>query len=57
MILNLPEDKDYDRAMAGPGKYIVCDPLVASQCNGYSDNQRRYIDFGPSVRRMKWFKQ
>ncbi|MGK2863047.1 MAG: hypothetical protein ACSLE0_14020 [Chitinophagaceae bacterium] len=54
-ILDLSEDQNYDRAMAGLGKFIVCNPMVVYPHNGYSDNQRRYIDFGPLVRRMKLF--
>jgi hypothetical protein len=33
-LLDLPEDKDYDRALAGRGKFVVCSPLVASQHSG-----------------------
>lgn len=57
VILSLPEDKDYDRAMAGLGKFVICDPMIAWQHNGYSDNQRRYIDFGPLLQKMKRFRQ
>lgn len=56
-ILNLPEDRDFDRAMAGMGKFIICEPMVACQHDGYSDNSRENMDFGPCRRRAKWFKQ
>jgi hypothetical protein len=54
-LLHLPEDIDYDRAMAGLGKFIVCDPMIACQHDGYSDHSREYVDFGPSRRRGNWF--
>jgi hypothetical protein len=54
-ILDLPEDKDYDRAMAGLGKFVVCCPMVAFQHTGYSDNHQRDCDFNPVIRQNKWF--
>ena len=54
-FLSLPQGKDFDRELAGKGKFMVCSPMVACQHNGYSDNQKRYIDFGPLIRRKKWF--
>jgi hypothetical protein len=56
-ILNLPEDKDYDRQLAGLGQYCVCSPMVAFQFSGYSDNKKCYIDFTPYAKRMKWSTQ
>jgi hypothetical protein len=56
-LLNLPEDKDYDRAMAGLGRFFVCMPMVVMQHNGFSDNHQRHVDYGPVLRRMKWFSQ
>jgi len=54
-LLMQPENIPWDRGMAGLGKFIVCDPMIVVQHNGYSDNQKRYIDFGPLIRRRKWF--
>lgn len=54
-FLALQPGLDFDRQLAGRGKFIVCDPMVALQHDGYSDNQKRHIDFGPLYRRKKWF--
>lgn len=37
-LLNLREDIDYDRAMAGLGRFVVCNPMVVCQLDGYSDH-------------------
>lgn len=55
-ILSLPEEKDYDRALAKKGKFIVCNPMVVVQHNGYSDNQKRYINFEPYIKRRNLLK-
>ncbi|MGL4596596.1 MAG: hypothetical protein ACRCYO_03655 [Bacteroidia bacterium] len=39
-FLSLPEEKDIDRALANKGKYSVCNPFVAIQQDGFSDNQK-----------------
>lgn len=54
-LLSLPDDKDYDRALANKGKFIVCNPMVAQQHDGFSDNQKRYIYFGPYIRRSNLY--
>jgi hypothetical protein len=53
-FLSTREDSNIDRALAGKGKYKVCDPLVAYQVNGYSDNSQRFIDYGPYKKRFKY---
>lgn len=57
VLLSLPEDKDYDRALAKKGKFIVCNPMVVVQHNGYSDNQKKYIDFAPYIKRTKLYEE
>jgi hypothetical protein len=54
-ILNLPEDKDIDRAMAGLGKFVVCSPMVACQQAGYSDHHDRQVNFDMTIRQNNWF--
>jgi hypothetical protein len=54
-ILNLPEDKDFDRAMAGLGKFVVCSPMVACQHAGYSDHHDRQVNFDAVIRQNNWF--
>lgn len=37
-FLNTPTDKHIDRALGGLGKYVVCDPFIAEQYDGFSSN-------------------
>lgn len=41
-MLALTGEKDIDRDLAHRGRFIVCDPMVAIQCDGYSDNSRKH---------------
>ena len=54
-ILSVSEEKDFDRVVANKGKFFVCKPMVVVQHNGYSDNQKRHIDFDPYIRRTKLY--
>lgn len=55
-FLLLPENKDIDRSLANKGKYIVCNPFVAIQQNGYSDNQKKYQSSDLYLQNRKLFK-
>jgi hypothetical protein len=46
-FLSLPETGDIDRKLKGLGRYIVCNPFVAIQHDGFSDNTKRYMDYSP----------
>lgn len=54
-FLSLPEDGHLDRALANKGKYIVCEPFVAIQHNGYSDNRKAYCNYDVYVKNMTLF--
>lgn len=41
-FLSVPQVNHIDRALAGKGKYIVCDPMVCTQKSGYSFNKRTW---------------
>ncbi|HNP07165.1 MAG TPA: hypothetical protein PKN99_06045 [Cyclobacteriaceae bacterium] len=43
-FLSLSGNKDIDRALARQGKFLVCNPMVARQRNGFSDNRQEYIN-------------
>jgi len=43
-FLTLSGEKDIDRDLARKGIFIVCNPMVAVQRNGYSDNKHEYRD-------------
>jgi len=45
-FLSLPEEKDIDRSLANKGRFVVCNPFVAIQHNGFSDNQKKYQNYG-----------
>jgi hypothetical protein len=42
VFLSVPENINIDRALRHRGKFIVCNPLVATQHNGFSDNIRQF---------------
>lgn len=44
-FLSIPETLDLDRALANRGEYIVCNPFVAIQHDGYSDNHSKYMKY------------
>jgi hypothetical protein len=48
--LNLPEDYHQDRALKNKGRFVVCNPMTVIQYNGYSDNNRRMMDYGPYLK-------
>jgi hypothetical protein len=54
-FLALDETIDIDRTLAGKGKFIVCNPFVAIQHNGYSDNKQRHEDLSLYFKGRKLF--
>jgi len=44
-FLNVNESEDIDRALKDKGKFVVCEPFVAIQRNGYSDHSGRFCDY------------
>lgn len=56
-ILNLREAKDFDRMMAGLGRFVVCNPMVSCQHDGFSDNAQRQLDFESIRKKANWFRQ
>jgi len=55
-FLSLPEKEDIDRSLANKGKFIVCNPFVAIQQNGFSDNQKRYQNYDLYLQNRQLFK-
>jgi hypothetical protein len=35
---------NFDRALRNKGKFIVCNPFIAIQHNGFSDNVKRFYN-------------
>jgi hypothetical protein len=38
-------EMDIDRALKNKGKFVVCNPIVAIQRNGFSDNRKQAMDY------------
>ncbi|MEO8174243.1 MAG: hypothetical protein ABI581_14210 [Sediminibacterium sp.] len=45
-----------DRSLSGKGMFMVCDPLVAKQHPGYSDNESREVNYEHNVSHMRFLK-
>lgn len=56
-ILDLSQIKDYDRMMAGLGHFVVCNPMVVCQHDGFSDNTQRQLKFESIRKKANWFRQ
>jgi hypothetical protein len=44
-FLQLPDNKHLDQALDNKGRYIVCDPMVITQYDGYSDNHKKIREY------------
>lgn len=38
-------EMDIDRALKNEGKFVVCNPMIAIQRNGFSDNRKKVINY------------
>lgn len=47
-------DDHLDRSLSGLGTFRICDPLVAKQYPGYSDNEGRYVNYEHHVAHMRF---
>lgn len=44
-FLSIDESKHLDRGMAGKGRFVLCDPMVAIQYNGFSENTNQIMNY------------
>lgn len=44
-FLSVDEREHIDRVLAGKGRFVVCNPFVALQHDGYSDNKGCYMTY------------
>jgi hypothetical protein len=44
-FLDQTGEVDIDRALKNKGKFVVCNPMVAIQRNGFSDNRKKVMDY------------
>lgn len=45
VMLAVSSDQHLDTSLRGKGKFYVSDPMVAMQQNGFSDNQKRHMEY------------
>ena len=55
-FLSVPDNRHIDRALAYRGHFVVCDPFVAIQHNGYSDNVRKEVNYDRYMRGRNLFQ-
>lgn len=44
-FLSIPENLPLDRGLSKKGFYLVCNPFIAIQYDGYSDNKKSYQNY------------
>lgn len=54
-FLSLPETLDIDRSLKDTGRFVVCDPFVVTQYNGFSDNCKTYTNDDHFLKGRKLF--
>lgn len=54
-FLSVSDEKNIDRALKGLGKFIVCNPLVVMQHNGFSDNKKIYCNYFTLIKNRSFF--
>lgn len=55
--LSVPYDEHIDRAMAGMGKFILCDPMIAVQHSGYSSNTGKFENYDSLLQDKRLFNR
>jgi len=54
-FLGVPEEEHLDIALAGLGKYVVCDPFVVTQHDGWSSNTGKWEEYGELQKNRRFF--
>lgn len=57
LFLSSPEEENIDRSLSNKGKYIVSNPFVAIQQNGFSDNLKKYQNYELYIQNRKLFSK
>lgn len=55
-FLQLPDDAHLDQAMDNIGKYVICDPMIITQHDGYSDNHKKIMEYDHYQRHYSFLK-
>ncbi len=53
-FLSVPDDDHIDRLLGGLGRFIVCDPFVAKQYNGFSSNTGKDENYDDLLKERKF---
>lgn len=56
ILLQLPNDKHLDQALENKGKYVVCEPMIITQYDGYSDNHKKRMEYDYYQRHYSFLK-
>ncbi len=54
-FLSVPEDEHLDITLAGLGKFVVCDPFIAIQYNGWSANTGKMEEYDSLLKDRKLY--
>jgi len=54
-FLSISEDQHIDRGLAGKGRFVVCQPMVVTQHDGFSDNVKRMVIYKPYVENYEFY--
>lgn len=55
-FLSTPDHLHIDHALAGLGRYVVCEPFICTQHNGHSDNTGKYQNYDILFENRKLYK-
>jgi hypothetical protein len=55
-FLSINENNHIDRALKNRGRFIVCNPMVAIQHDGFSDNSKRIMHYDIYLKEKKVYK-
>ncbi|HRN91896.1 MAG TPA: hypothetical protein PLE75_02765 [Ferruginibacter sp.] len=56
VFLSVHEESDIDRSLANKGTFVVCNPFVAIQHEGYSDNKKAFVNYDICLKGRKLFE-
>jgi len=55
-FLSIDENNNLDQALNGKGKFVVCDPFIAIQHDGYSDHKGKHATYGHLLKGRRIYK-
>ena len=55
-FLSVDEHYHIDRSLKNKGRFVVCNPMIAVQHNGFSDNLERLMNYDVYLKGRKFYK-